>query len=415
MKDWRAVYFVLLGFPTWALVDGTWAMLSQLANNVPEGYSISSYLMVALTLGNFFPIFIGSTCRKYFSNTHLPVMIFAILFTGLSAGVLLSQFWKSSTQYRGTNISLPLFILFFSAGSCSALSNVTHYSYVSKWPAEHTTWLATGMGLGSMTTGLLALTQGLVPNDTAFTVELYYILLALFYLPAIASLLVLEKLDSSHVNSDNNNINSNTDIVDVDYQKPLTSGIQIQLESDPILPGKQGGLRSDFAFVKEHIDLLCLQLIISSLGYGLIPSIISTFCGKFANKSTALLFSTSIGAVVDPIFRSLTHMYRITSVSGFYLSTAVLVSLGVVMAVLTSLPPTSAVFQSNNTTCIPILLYISFNGLNAFTNTSIFRHFKHVIPHHRVQQSYRLLGVASQTGALLGTTLTFGIIITGII
>jgi hypothetical protein len=38
--------FVVLGLPTWALVDVTWALLSQLAAHLPEEYNISGMMLL---------------------------------------------------------------------------------------------------------------------------------------------------------------------------------------------------------------------------------------------------------------------------------------------------------------------------------------------------------------------------------
>lgn len=156
------IRFLIFGLPTWALVDGTWSILYQLAINLPEGYQISAYLMLALTIGNFFPIVLGSMVLPRASPRTGHFIIVLILFFGFLVGILLSMFWKSVISINGRGYSVPLYCLFFVAGSCASSSNVTHFSMVSLWPAKCTTFLATGMGIGSMISGILAILQGLL-------------------------------------------------------------------------------------------------------------------------------------------------------------------------------------------------------------------------------------------------------------
>eukprot|EP01040_Poterioochromonas_malhamensis_P025182 gene25182-31345_t len=123
--------FVIFGLPTWALVDGTWSSLSQLADRLPEGYNISAYLILSLTLGNIFPIAIGCALEKFFSSSLLENLIYWILAIGAFTGILMGVFYDYSVSIGGSDISLPLCILFFIVGGCSSSSNVTHFTYVS--------------------------------------------------------------------------------------------------------------------------------------------------------------------------------------------------------------------------------------------------------------------------------------------
>jgi hypothetical protein len=60
--------------------------LSQLADRVPEGYNISSYLILSLTIGNVIPLLANSTLKAS-SISGLRRYIGCILAVGCLCGV----------------------------------------------------------------------------------------------------------------------------------------------------------------------------------------------------------------------------------------------------------------------------------------------------------------------------------------
>jgi len=64
----------------------------------------------------------------------------------MTGGVFLSIFWRYTVN---PGVSLPLYLLFFTCGGCAALSNITHFTFVSRYDAANTTALAVGMASGT--------------------------------------------------------------------------------------------------------------------------------------------------------------------------------------------------------------------------------------------------------------------------
>jgi hypothetical protein len=298
--------YTAFGIPTWALVDGTWAVLSQLADTLPEGYNISAYLILALTFGNLVPLVVGAKLKNA-SRTVLSRLIRAILWTGLITGTLLAICWKQTVSISSQKVSLPLLVLFFIVGACSSSSNVTHYTHVSSSDASNTTALATGMGLGSMTAGVLALLQGIVLIDYGFSVTYYYLVLSLLFIPAILAFSTLSRTED-HIESDTaeteNPLSSTGDLgslgdsaaVDMAVNSP---SVEKSVESEPYAYDERH-------FLTQNWAILCLQVVNASLGYGIVPAFISYACSKFNDRSTVLLLSTGIGKyrkyVLNPPF-----------------------------------------------------------------------------------------------------------------
>jgi MFS family permease len=442
-----SLLFIILGLPTWALVDGTWSSLSELANHVPEGYDISAYLILSLTIGNIFPMIIGYIMEKYHSRDLLSRLMWVILIIGFLCGILLGIIWNMSITISGSKISLPLCILFFVVGTCSSSSNVTHYMYVSTFPAHNTSALGTGMGIGSMISGLLGILQGAWLIDYGFTTTIYYIVLSLLYLPAMMSFFILRKNrtkqykeeDPDHFPQKNdNNVDNDSGSFDQVQYIPLFNTVTEQSSSST------GGASNWKSFLSSYYSILLLQLLNSSLGYGFVPALISYACGKFPNARTILLFSTGIAAIIDPWFKFLTNYYRFTTFPQLLFSTCILF-LFVLGLIICSVLPSSSHFYSKSNGALPAFFYVSFMGLFGFTNICIFRYFKQEIIFTElkgkqdtavhtsskgkhsdeekgveyvqeesdlgVQHAYRYSGIASQTGALLGSAIAFSLVI----
>jgi MFS family permease len=384
--------FIFFGLPTWALVDGTWAALSQLANTLPEGYNISAYLILALTFGNLSPLLLGFILRDA-SDVFLRNVINVILVVGLSTGILMSILWNVTVSISSNQVSLPLYILFFTVGACSSSSNVTHYTFVSKFEASDTTALATGMGLGSMIAGLLGILQGLVLINYGFSTNVYYAVLASLYVPSLIS---FSKLGTSP------------------HSNALLSGNDDetgQLVKDGFHRELQANQYNDKDFLRNNLSILSLQMINSFLGYGIVPAIISYACGKFNNAQLVLLLATAIAAIIDPWTKAATYYFRLQSISKLWMATSVLICLSCGLILCAALPNNSAIYGGNGGV-VPVILYVTFAASFGFTNTCVFRYYKDVTDHEHVHHAYRWSGVASQTGAMLGSVIAFCLVVT---
>ncbi len=426
--------FVIFGLPTWALVDGTWSSLSQLADRLPEGYNISAYLILSLTLGNIFPIAIGYALEKFFSPSLLENLIYWILTIGAFTGILMGVFYDYSVSVGGSDVSLPLCILFFIVGGCSSSSNVTHFTYVSTFSAQSTTALGTGMGFGSMIAGILGILQGVWLIDYGFNTTIYYIVLSVLYVPAMYSFYQLNHHYALSPNTSKHEISSFLGVVE---ENPVSSPIltnqdhQQPRASPEITHYRNSKERSKSShFIWQYAHILSLQAFNSSLGYGIVPALISYACGKFPNANTILLFATGTAAIVDPWSRFCTNFYHLNTYKQLLYASSVLFFLALGLIICSVIPPSSSFYIEGNS-FLPVVLYICFNALFGYTNISIFRYFKEKasitssssssetnpnnlqqISDKQIQNAYRYSGVASQVGALLGSILAFSLVVT---
>lgn len=386
MIDQTTIYFLLFGLPSWAIIDGTWSILSILANVLPEDYNISAYLILMLTLGNLISIIISYVFLGL-TLDYLDSLINLVLTLGLMNGIFLSIFWDYTINTSSGHISLPFYLLFLSAGLCSSLSNITHYTFTSVHLDSFTSWLSTGMGLGSMISGVLGIIFSVISKDNELLVRVFYAILALLYLPAIFSYKQLQKLE-------------------IQPKDEIKEEFEFRLIQYPSVPSAM----SPFKIISRYFTIFLLLGFNSSLGYGFIPAIISYTCGKFNHSRLILMLSTGIAATIDPLAKSFTIYYRLKHKSSLILASLMLLLLACLLIIAATLPSDSILYKNGE--ALPVVLYIVFSSLFGFTNTCIFRYFKDEIDEYSIQQTYRYCGVASQLGSLCGSLLAFLLVIT---
>jgi hypothetical protein len=118
--------------------------------------------------------------------------------------------------------------------------------------------------------------------------------------------------------------------------------------------------------------------------------------------------------VLDPIFKALTYYIRIRTFQGLRTATCALILLALGLVLCAALPANLPLYKGAGG-ILPISLYVGFGALFGFSNTCVFRYFKENIDPNCVQHSYRWSGIASQTGALIGSLIAFTVVVTGII
>jgi hypothetical protein len=415
---------ILFGLPSWILVDVTWSMISQIAPHVPESYSITVYLIFALTLGNLIPLilnscFLSSTSSSSpkkdistpLTSSHLSSLIFFILSLGFLCGISLALLWNQPIAITSHRVSLPFCFIFFLIGACSSSSNVTHYMFISQFSPKETTYLSTGMALGSMTAGLMGLTQGLVFSSRGFSVTDTFLLLSVFYLPALLSFFQLSAMASKSPATSDSSLESFSRLLNDDENPPSPT---------PLSPSA--------SFYEHNSTLLRLQFCNTILGYGLIPALVSPICSLFTSPALVTLIATSTLCILDPLCRSLTTFWSFSTLSQLTVASLILYSLAALLLVPLALSSSSSLFTAPGGGVYAILAYVSFGTLFGFINTSVFLFLKQQsttlpplsssppsVGGYSIQHAYRLTGIVSQTGALCGSLLSVLLVISGAI
>jgi uncharacterized membrane protein YjfL (UPF0719 family) len=339
------------------------------------------------------------------SQQNLRVTLVLICTVGMLCGFGMALFWNQTVRIGNRHYSLIFYLLFLVVGACSSTSNVTHYIYVSEYTKIETTCLATGMALGSTTAGILGILQGFVLKSYGMSVSYTYGAVALMYIPAIIAVMTMKDT--------------------LDESKHKMNGLLTPIDDsesnhhDNTLMDRRGDALRDRVGVSPlsgpYSTIFKLHCLNSMLGYGIVPSLISPICSRFTSSGTVLLLATGIACTLDPMFRSFTVYRALDTMREIVIGTCVLVSLAILLVITLALPHDSSLLNSDGGVggVYPVLLYVLFGVLFGFINTSVFLYLKHHVHPLDIQEGYRWAGVMSQSGALLGSLISFSLVISG--
>jgi hypothetical protein len=287
--------------------------------------------------------------------------------TVLLLQVAMSLLWHTTISVGGHEYSLVFCLLFFLVGACSATSNVTHFTYVSVFPSNETTAVSTGMALGSMLAGLLGMLQGSVLGAAGMSIAANYLAVAALYLPALylvwsrAPLILhhpahpeedeteFPALLQSHEREQSQQEEEEQSQQEEEQQKQEHYHQQ-QQQQQVVLGGDLVHSR--------YKSLLALQLANCAMGYGVVPSLVSPVCSRFASPSSVLLLATGLYCLLDPLCRACTAVRPIRTLQGIREVSALMHLLAAALLATLLLPESSGLLTSKAGGAYAILVYV---------------------------------------------------------
>eukprot|EP00466_Bigelowiella_natans_P018110 jgi/Bigna1/77046/fgenesh1_pg.45_\ len=183
------LHMLVFGLGSWIAINGIYAELPFMVNDLPEGYAIAATLGVAIQLGNVAPLLYGVLRRRYGGSLAIPTTYFIFLI-GIACCILLSIFWKHTLLVGGKRSSVALIVLTGGVAMVDSTSSVVFWPFASRFPSDKVIALATGEALSSTVPGILSLIQssgsgGVCASNGShplFPVPLYFVALALVLL-----------------------------------------------------------------------------------------------------------------------------------------------------------------------------------------------------------------------------------------
>eukprot|EP01147_Barroeca_monosierra_P010364 gene10364-2498_t len=189
MAVYLFVSFIALGLGAWITINGVFQVLPTLAQTVPEGYDIFSYVSVAIACSNIFPIVYGwfvakrTSIKKQRALDRLCIYFF-VGACGVAVCLLMAFLWNTTTHIRHQPYSVVFIICVFVAGGIDSTTSLLFYPVASAFDQIHVTGLLFGEALTGLLASLLAFAQtGTTSGNTSslnFPVWTYFVFLALF-------------------------------------------------------------------------------------------------------------------------------------------------------------------------------------------------------------------------------------------
>lgn len=149
----------LFGMGSWIAVNGIWVELPVVVKELPEGWSLPSYLSVLVALGNL-GLLLVTLWRRLApgKSERIPIQVvqgLSIVGTGL-----LAPLWSNMALVAGQLHSVAFLTLAFVLALSCCASNVTFLPFLSHLPPPFLRSFFLGQGLSALLPCVLALAQG---------------------------------------------------------------------------------------------------------------------------------------------------------------------------------------------------------------------------------------------------------------
>ena len=155
------ILVVVFGTGSWIAINGLWVELPIIVQEIPESWSLPSYLTVIIQLANIAPLAF-TLGNKFFPRvvTEVPV-IYICAFVGVASCALLAFFWKETTFIAGAERSTALLVLCFFLSMVDCTSSVAFIPYMSIFREVYMSPYFAGEGLSGLLPSLVAIIQGI--------------------------------------------------------------------------------------------------------------------------------------------------------------------------------------------------------------------------------------------------------------
>lgn len=171
----------LFGLSTWITINGVFSQVPIFFNTLPEKYEVATLIVFIVQLSNIFPFLysiISVFIPKRFNYLIETIIIYLIIFVGLSSSILFGLFWNKTVNIAGREISLTLFIFVFLMGSVDCLTSVVYFPFISNYKYHYSSALSFGASSTGLIVGIIGLIQQPGSENPNFSVTIFSFFLA---------------------------------------------------------------------------------------------------------------------------------------------------------------------------------------------------------------------------------------------
>uniref|UniRef100_A0A914XJC1 Riboflavin transporter n=1 Tax=Plectus sambesii TaxID=2011161 RepID=A0A914XJC1_9BILA len=151
---------VMFGSSSWLSTNSIWMELPLLVAELPEGWSLPSYLAVIVQLAVLGPLAYSVISKCIHKELKPAPVITGMLAFGCVCTVLLALFWDRTAFIGGERRSVALFLAFFGLAIVNCTSNVLFMPYMAAFHHSYLTAYFVGMGLSALFPSVVSLIQG---------------------------------------------------------------------------------------------------------------------------------------------------------------------------------------------------------------------------------------------------------------
>lgn len=250
--------FFILGVCAWITINGLFAELSFIIDDLPEGWALGSYLVIVIQVGNIGPVTIGLLLSKRWIS--IPTATYLSLLIGACAMCVLGFKWNYTTQFLGREHSVILLAMSTCAAMSDCSSNILYWPYAGAvFGTSGLLWLGIGEASSLLVSSALSWVQSLTGSSTDawFSPSAYFFVLAFIMLCGMACYYRLRSIETSRRRDSQNS----------QYKR---LGLEPSIQTMSIEESK----RFTLGITKpRHILMYWTVFVVSFLQNGMLPSI----------------------------------------------------------------------------------------------------------------------------------------------
>lgn len=394
-----ALLLVIFALSTWLDINGVWVELPLIVNQAPEGWTLPSYLTLAIAISNIGPLII--ILFKIIFKEHLNerIFIYIEIIIGIVSCALIAEYWNRTSYFAGAQRSVFFIVLVFLLGTLDTTSTVTYADYMKRFQPNLLNALYLGESLTSLLPSVLASVQGVGgeaicrENSTQpeyslprFSVQVYF---WVFVALIILSLVAFVVLEFSSIGERYR--------TGLDYYKSskIANSDEIAMTPEPIIINR----KSEFLMTNKcYYSLLSIAFASSIILFGILPAIGTYAVLPYSQR--AYYISSIILPIANPlsvlIGLLIRHILNFFTIFILFIVATILSIYVIVVAFLSPCPPLHDTIGGG-------ILIIS-----CYFISHLILYYIRIVIGNRIRQEYRResglfwLGASSQMGSLVG-------------
>ncbi|NXC46161.1 S5A3A protein, partial [Penelope pileata] len=426
----------VFGTGSWVAINGLWVELPLLVTALPEQWDLPSYITIIIQMANIGPLFVTVMHRFWPGLLKEVVVIYVVVFVGITACLLLAFLWSYTSPIAGMPHSTAFLILTFFLALVDCTSSVTFLPFMMQLQARYLTTFFIGEGLSGLIPALIALGQGsgisscanvsLTVNitsgnetveDTIFQMETHYLparfstliffllmaammvacLVAFFFLtrqPKVWELSQQQLYPSSII------LNSFDQISEDDAGSGRGRGYSCPKNTKRPMEAHQEKVSYSLA---ELTFIYLLVAWVSSLTNGVLPSVQSYSCLPYGNMAYHL--SATLSSMANPLACIVAMLLPCRSLALMGALTLAGTGFGAYNMAIAVMSPCPLLQHSQWGDTVIILSWVLFTGTLSYVKV-----MAGVILRSRSHSALVWYGALEQLGSLLGALLMFPLV-----
>ncbi|XP_047580989.1 solute carrier family 52, riboflavin transporter, member 2 isoform X1 [Lutra lutra] len=413
---WTHLLVALFGMGSWAAINGIWVELPVVVKDLPEGWSLPSYLSVLVAVGNL-GLLVVTLWRRLAPGKSERAPIQVVQALSIAGTALLAPLWRHVAPVTGQLHSVAFLALALVLALASCASNVTFLPFLSCLPPPFLRSFFLGQGLSALLPCVLALVQGVghlecLPSPTNGTLRLpldfperfpastfFWVLTALLVTSAAAFqglLLLLPTPPSAPTGGPGSGLRARAPAVEEEEEaSPLQESPSRAARATPSPDAETQRLLS-----VQGACLLGLLAITNALTNGVLPAVQSFSCLPYGRLAYHL--AVVLGSAANPLACFLAMGVLCRSLAGLGGLSVLGMLFGAYLMALAVLSPCPPLVGTSAGVVLVVLSWVLCLGVFSYVKVAASS-----LLHSGGRPALLAAGVAIQVGSLLGAVAMF--------